>query len=82
MSALVTSAATLTPADVEFRAVRRLAPMIERLGADHPMVVAVANMYDALHAAALTGRVRLIAEPDQDDDMAIVNALGLGTVGA
>ena len=77
-----TSAPTLTPADVLFRAERRLSPMIARLGADHVMVLSVASMYDALYNAALTGQVSLIAEPDSDDDMALVNALGLGAVTA
>lgn len=72
-----TSSATLTPADVLFRAERRLSPMIDRLGAGDPMVLAVASMYDALHDAAQTGQVRLIAEPDSQDDLALVRALGL-----
>jgi len=77
-----TSAPTLTPADVLFRAERRLAPMIARLGAGDPMVQMIARTYDALYAISLTGQVSLIAEPDSDDDMALVNALGLGAVTA
>jgi len=56
--------------------------MIDRLGAGDPMVQMIARTYDALYAISLTGRVSLIAEPDSDDDMALVNALRLGAVTA
>ena len=65
----VTTAETLTPADILARAEKRLRPLIERNGAGDPLVLAVASCYDALHRAAVAGLPVRVIEPSSEDDL-------------
>lgn len=72
---VATVAGGMPAAEVLARAEKRLGPLVERLGAGDPMVLAVMGCYESLLREATTGYLR---ERSSEDDLDVAVAIANG----